>query len=165
MGIVACFASTSPDELDRLRANPDDIEAFLCPDDGESDPPNYIDLDKAWHGLHYLLNGDAGSGNGPLSQAIFGGTAFGPEIGYGPARFVTPAQVHAIAAAMAGVTVELLTARFHPADMKAKEIYPEVIWVRDGDQALEYVLEQFEPFRAFYAAAAARGEAVIQWQM
>jgi hypothetical protein len=163
MGIVACFSSIPPQELQRLQENPDEIEEFLYPDDGDSEPPNYLDLDKAWHGLHYLLTGESEGGPLPLAQAIIGGIEFGPEVGYGPARFLTADEVSAVAQALAPLTPDALTQRFNPKDMEDKQIYPEIIWVRDGDEALEYVLQSFPGLQKFYADAAARGDAVIAW--
>ncbi|MDQ2821196.1 MAG: YfbM family protein [Pseudomonadota bacterium] len=163
MGMIACFTSLAPTELQHLRDTPDEIEEFLYPDDGDSEPPNYMDLDKAWHGMHYLLTGTADEGQQPLSLAVVGGVEFGPEVGYGAARFLTPDQVAAIAIALADVTVDDLKQRFDPADMEAKQIYPDVIWTRDGSEGLDYVLDVFPSLQAFYAGAAERGEAAILW--
>ena len=33
---------------------------------------NCIDIDKAWHGIHYLLTGTAWGGDPPASWVIFG---------------------------------------------------------------------------------------------
>ena len=163
MGMVGCFAALPEARLADLRRDPDSIEEYLYPDDGESDPPNYIDVDKAWHGIHYLLTGTAHGGARPLSLAIVGGEEFGPEVGYGPARFLTSAEVAEVSAALEGLTIDGLSERFDPQDMAAKSIYPDVIWVRDGQEALEYVLESYQQLVVFYRDAAARGDAVIQW--
>jgi hypothetical protein len=163
MGMVGCFTSVSEETLARLRADEDLIEEFLYPDDGESEPENYIDLDKAWHGLHYLLTGEADGGKLPLSLAVIGGEEFGPEVGYGPARFLSAIQVAQVAKALESITVESLSAKFDPQDMERKQIYPDVIWGRDGAEALDYLLENYEQLEVFYRDAAARGDAVIQW--
>jgi len=80
--------------LDRLRKEPDAIEEFLYPDDGDGEPPNYVDVDKAWHGIHYLLTGQAEGGPRPLSLAVLGGGDFGTEDGYGPAHVVRMGPIH-----------------------------------------------------------------------
>jgi len=163
MGMVACFTSVSEETLSRLRKDEDLIEEFLFPDDGESEPENYIDLDKAWHGLHYLLTGEADGGKLPLSLAVIGGEEFGPEVGYGPPRFLSALQVAQVSKALESITVESLSAKFDPQDMEKKQIYPDVIWVRDGSEALDYLLENYQQLAVFYRDAAARGDAVIQW--
>ena len=163
MGMVACFTSLPSGALQDLKEHPDRIEEYLYPDDGESEPPNYIDLDKAWHGIHYLLTGVADGGAQPQSLAVFGGEEFGPEVGYGPARFLTPEQVRNVAESLARQSREELAQRFDPKDMEAKQVYPAVIWVRDRQDALNYALDNYEQLQAFYRDAAARGDAVIQW--
>jgi hypothetical protein len=163
MGMVACFTSLSPEALQKLQAEPDLIEEYLYPDDGDSEPPNYIDLDKAWHGIHYLLTGQAEGGLEPHSLAVFGGEEFGPEVGYGPARFLTVEQVLSVAGVLSELSPEALGKRFNAKDMEAKDIYPDAIWVRDGQEALNYALEGYQQLQVFYRDAASRGEAVIQW--
>ena len=163
MGMVGCFAAVSPETLSQLRGDPEAIEEYLYPNDGEDEPPYYIDVDKAWHGIHYLLNGQADGGMLPLSLAVVGGEEFGPEVGYGPARFLTPAQVSAVSAALSGLTLEALRERFDPQDMKAKEIYPDVIWVRDGEDAFDYLMEGYQQLVVFYRDAASRGDGALQW--
>ncbi|WP_028102033.1 YfbM family protein [Pseudoduganella violaceinigra] len=163
MGMIGCFASLPEETLVRLQGDEDSVEDFLYPDDGESDPENFVDIDKAWHGIHYLLTGTADGGSPPLSLAIIGGDEFGPDMGYGPARFLTAAQVASITDALEGLSAESLSARFDPQDMGRQQIYPDSIWVRDGAVGLEYLLEYFEVLRTFYRDAASRGDAVIQW--
>jgi hypothetical protein len=163
MGMSGCFAPVTAAQLEALRRDPDSIEAFLYPDDGESEAEGVIDVDKAWQGLHDLLTGTADQGERPRSLAIFGGEEFGPEIGIGPVRFLTPAQVRDVSAALADFSEAELRANFNPRDMAAQKIYPDIIWVRDGEEALDYLLENFEPLAEFYAAAAASGDSVLQW--
>ena len=163
MGMVGCFAAVSTDTLDRLRQEPGAIEEFLYPDDGDGEPPNYVDVDKAWHGIHYLLTGQADGGPRPLSLAVFGGEEFGPEIGYGSARFLTSSQVAEVAEALSELSVDALSQRFNPKDMEAKKIYPDVIWVRDGKEAFEYLVEGYQQLVVLYRDAAARGDGMLQW--
>jgi Domain of unknown function (DUF1877) len=163
MGMVACFTSLSAAALRELQEQPDRIEEFLYPDDGEGEPPHYVDVDKAWHGIHYLLTGQGEGGVPPQSLAVFGGEEFGPDLGYGAARFLTPDEVRSVAATLARLPPEALVPQFDPRDMEAKQIYPNGIWVRDGQEALDYALDNYQPLQVFYRDAAARGDAVIQW--
>jgi len=162
MGMVGYLVALPESKLAELRANEDLVEEFLFPDDGDSEPENSIDIDKAWHGIHFLLTGEAEGGPEPLSLAVIGGEEFGPDLGYGPPSFLTPAEVKAIAEALKPLGRTELAARFDPQEMERKEIYPEVIWTRDGDDALDYVIENYEVLRDMYLEAAARGDAIIQ---
>ena len=163
MGMVASFVAVSPETLQRLRSDEDSIEEFLYPDDEDSSPPNSIDIDKSWHGIHYLLTGQAEGGEGAVALAVFGGEEFGPEVGYGPARFLLPEQVVQIAGALSKIEASELAKRFNPKDMTAKDIYLTPMWERDGNEALDYALEYYQQLPLFYRDAASRGDAVIQW--
>ena len=164
MGMVACFAPVTESQLEALQRDPDSVQDFLYPDEnGLEELAGGFDVDKSWHGLHYLLTGTADEGEGPRSLAIFGGEEFGPEIGIGPARFLTPAQVREVSLALADFTEAELRANFDPQAMEALRIYPTGIWVRDGEEGLDYLLQYFGGLAKFYADAASRGDAVLQW--
>jgi len=45
-----------------------------------------VELDKAWHGIHYLLTGGAEPNGTLASKVIMGGENIGPDLGYGPAQ-------------------------------------------------------------------------------
>src|ERR1043166_1734378 len=56
-----------------------------------------LDLEKSWHGLHYLLAQDPTKTQAGAGQAILGGKEVGKDVGYGPARILSPKEVAAIA--------------------------------------------------------------------
>jgi hypothetical protein len=112
-------------------------------------------LDKAWHGIHFLLTGSADGGNAPLDFLVDGGEPVGDiETGLGPSRVFTARETREIAAALAAISDDDLRKRFKPDAMDAADIYPNLVWVRDGDNALEYVMEYFEALRAAVVEAA-----------
>ena len=114
------------------------------------------DLDKAWHGIHYLLTGTADEGDQPWTFLVSGGRTVGDiEIGYGPARVFTSAETKSILDALLTLTDEEPRSRFDPADMTAKEIYPE-IWSRGDpeEETIGYLLEYFAVLRGFLQQAA-----------
>ena len=161
MGIAAFFTSIPQQTLQTLLEDPEKVVELLYPDDDE-DPPNSMDVDKAWHGLHYLLTGEAEGGEEPLALAILEGTEIGPELDFGPARYLTADEVSAVAQALAALTPAELKQRYHPRDMQEKQIYPE-IWEDDDAETVDYLLDFFPVLQRFYADAAARGDAVIHW--
>jgi hypothetical protein len=120
-----------------------------------------VDLDKAWHGIHYLLTGSVESNKTLASKVIMGGEDIGPDRGYGPAQLLKAAEVKAIAKLLDETTPEMLRARYKPREMTRAKVYPDVIWERDGEEALQYVLEYYTKLVAFYKRAAQRGQAVI----
>lgn len=164
MSMVGCYASIAPQKLEELRADPESISEYLYPDDDRDaeEGPLYIDIDKAWHGIHFLLTGRADLGNEPLSLAVFGGEEFGPDAGYGPARFLTPEQVRSVANELQRLPSSELAKRFAPKQMDAADIYPN-IWERDGEEGLSYLLQNYEQLQTFFCDTAARGDAALLW--
>jgi hypothetical protein len=124
-----------------------------------------IDLDKAWHGLHFLFTGTAWGGLPPSGFLLCGGEELGgdEEIGQGPPRAHRSAAVGKIAAFLENVTPAELERRFDPRRMTELEIYPDVIWTRTPpeDSPLEYLLASFGTLRTFVSDAARRGEGII----
>ncbi|GAB3766561.1 YfbM family protein [Microlunatus parietis] len=144
-------------EASAVRADPESIWERL---NADRTSPSAVDLDKAWHGIHWLLTGDPWTTEGPLASVIFGGEELDGNFGYGPPRLLDPSGVAAIAAALADVDPTTLRARFDPAAMASAEVYPD-IW-DDADSFAGYLAPNFVAVKEFYRAAAERGQWVLQ---
>ena len=128
--------------------------------DGEGDVG---DIDKSWHGIHFLLTGTADEGNPPLDFLVGGGAYVGDEdVGYGPARAFTSSETKAIERALALLSDEELERRFAPDAMMKAEIYPE-IWDRTppNDDPLGYLMEYVKVIREMLATVTARGHGLL----
>ena len=158
MGMIGGYKRISQEQLDELLQSPDALEELLFGDE-EADP-HQLDVDKAWHGLHFLLNGEPWSGEGPLFNAVLGGTPIGEDMGYGPVRYLTPQEVRETAQALQQLNDADLRSRFDPAAFAAADIYPD-IWVRDGVEGLDYVMTYLEEVRRFFLVAAEQGEGML----
>ena len=122
-----------------------------APAQAHAESDDELDVDKAWHGLHFLFTGTAWEGEPPLDFIVSGGVAVGDEdVGYGPARAFTSGEVAAIARALERLSRDDLERRFDPARMMELGIYPE-IWDRDpeDDDTLAYLLEYFDLLKDF----------------
>jgi hypothetical protein len=188
MSMIGNFRSLSDDDLASLLENPARVEQLLYGDDlftgtngevvslfggapsrpaseldeweqdGEADE---IDVDKAWHGIHFLLTGTAWEGAFPLNFIVSGGKEVGDvDVGYGPARALTSEDVRRLDAALEPLTSEELERRFDPERMAKLQIYPE-IWEDEDDDSLEYLIEYYTDLRAFVHRAAERGHALL----
>jgi hypothetical protein len=144
----------------RADVPPAAVPAGLELADGEGD---LGDLDKSWHGIHYLLTGTADEGGAPLDFLVAGGVDVGDEdVGYGPPRAFTSEETRAIAAALAAISDDELRSRFAPEAMMKAEIYPE-IWDRDpkDDDTLGYLMEYVAILRAAIASVTSRGHGLL----
>jgi hypothetical protein len=121
-------------------------------------PGHSVSLDKAWHGLHYLLCGKLEPAPGALGQAVFGGSEIGENRGYGPARYFAPSRVAEIAGVLQSPSLEReVHGRFDGAAMTQLGIYPGV-WEAD-DQ--DWLIEAFRTLRDFYVSANEAEQAVV----
>ena len=148
MSMIGTFRRTSDARIDALVSNPDTISDYLArdPEDAADAGEAYADLDvdKAWHGLHFLLTGTAWKGPPPLDFIVKGGRQIGDvDVGYGPARAFSSADVRVIAAALRPIGPADLEARFDPAAMSQLDIHPS-IWDRPREEdTLGYLLENY----------------------
>jgi hypothetical protein len=116
-----------------------------------------IDIDKAWHGIHYLLTGNSwvakDGSSSLLGFLVSGGSEIGDvDVGYGPARLFKSDEVATLASALSPLGRADLSQRYVVADLVAAEIYP-MIWDDPEDDALEYLLTYFELLRSFVLKA------------
>ena len=163
MGMVACFAGVNADTISHLKSNPDEVEQFLYPEDGDSEPPHYMDVDKAWHCIHFMLTGSVEGGAEPLAGAFFGGEEIGEDMGYGAARLMPPQQVRSISTALAAIDEESFKARYNPDALVGANVYMADMCVHDGDDALDYLVENYRALVAFYRDTAMRGDGAVLW--
>lgn len=163
MGLYASFRAIDEQTAESLQDDPDTVERLLGEEDEAEDPAPLaiVDVDKAWHGLHFLLTSIAestGAGeDAPLAQAILGGEPLHEDE---DVRVMTAAEVRAVAAALAVITKDQLRDAFDPEAMSAADIYPD-IWVRDGEEALDYLLIHFPTLVGFYRSSAESGHAAL----
>lgn len=118
-----------------------------------------VGLDKAWHALHFLFTGNAEGGDTPAAFLLSGGLRIGTE----DAHALSPRQVAEFRDYVHGLPEDLLRSRFDPIRMTELQIYPEIIWLRDGTEALDYVMEFHQKLWAFLRDAADERQGCVIW--
>ena len=164
MGLIACFRSLSEADVNMVRSGSELLENYLVakePLDGFG-PFRDIDIDKAWHGIHFLLTGTTWEGSFPENFICCGGTALCEGNGYGSARVFDSKEAFEISKLLRETSNEDLAARYDPARMERNEIYPS-IWDAEGEEGLIYLQEYFTDLRTFFQGAADKDESVIIW--
>jgi Domain of unknown function (DUF1877) len=122
------------------------------------DPDRSIDIEKGWHGLHFLLTGTADEGDEPACYLLRGGEDLDDE---GQTRALRPPQVRRFSEFLSTLAPAELARRYDPRRMTALNIYPTGIWNREGDSALEWLTDCFVDVRQFVNKAAASGDGII----
>jgi len=156
VGMIWVAYRRRPDTARQFLEDPDLLDDPLESDDDQTS----VDLDKAWHGIHWLLSGSEGPTAAVVSEAIFGGDPIGEDLGYGPGRLLSADAVATVAAALHELPSDVLRPRMDSFAMTAAGIYP-MIW-DEPDVFDTYLAPAYDNLRAFYASAAAAQEAVVQ---
>lgn len=117
-----------------------------------------LGLAQTWHGLHFLLTGSSQEGEPPLKNAVLGGHPVGEDLGYGPLRYLEPAEAVAVAAALDDLSRSDLSRRYDAPAMEAARLYPGG-W--DEPENREWLLDAFDEVKAYYAEARGRGHGML----
>lgn len=160
MSMLLQIVAVADDALRPILADAARINAAL---EGEGDDAiAMVDLDKAWHGVHFLLTGTAWEGEGPIASLLLGGHASTEDVGYGPARGLTAAEARAFRDALAGLDEAELHRRFDPKRMTALEIYPDV-WDRgaESEQLFEMLADGVTELRSILDVAVRESAGLI----
>lgn len=191
MSMIGCLKRATDEQIAQLLADPRLIEPFVHGPEYAAPPPRKVgflarllgadpeeppekvelppdwsdeqtDVDKAWHGIHFLLTGTDWEGDEPLCYLVRGGKEVGDiDVGYGPARALESAQVKQFSDGLAQVSEQDLRARFDADKMASLSVYP-TIW-EEGDEALEYLLEYFGELKSFVHETAEKRMGLVVW--
>jgi uncharacterized protein DUF1877 len=129
-------------------------------------PPgdDVLDLEKSWHGLHFLFTGSAQDTPLPNGFLISGGSDLESDDDDSAPRLLNADQVRAIHTFLQSLSRDELTRRFDAQRMTELEIYPDAIWMRDknGDHsARDHLLDAFDELQTFIAVTHERGQAIV----
>lgn len=160
MSMIGNAVEVTSMQLQELLADPGTVSSFLYAQEGNR-PVAHLDLDKSWHGIHFLLTGEAWGGEGPSALAVLGGTAIGDDVGYGPARYLSVEEVKSVANALDEASTDALHKRYVPSVLEQAQIYPTGIWEDEGEQAFEWLMPWYAELVSFYKRAAENGNAVL----
>ena len=117
-----------------------------------------MDIDKAWHGLHFLMTGTAWAGDPPLNFILAGGTEAASEDG-STTRLYLSNELREINRALKSVDRSQLQSAYNPSAMLKLNIYPG-IWQRDA-HGFEYCIDHLAALKKFIAGAEQSGLGMV----
>jgi hypothetical protein len=160
MSMTARYLRVDSRVIVGILSAPSSLLDVLYPDPENADhTARYLDIDKTWHIIHFLLNNHPWEGNGPRFGAVLGGTELTDEdLGYGPARYLTSAEVGATSAAILQIGFDELWSGLDEARIREADLYWETTCESEA-----YVRENYQALQAFFLRAANSNEAVILW--
>lgn len=158
MGMIACFRKVSSSELQQLLDNPESLSEKLFNEENES---NEYDLDKAWHAIHYMLNGSLWEISSNAGALIMGGQPISDEdVGYGPARYFKATEVKEIFDEFSKVSEENLFSNFESMLAQGSEVYPGF---EDSPVDREYIKDYFQGLKKFYEKTVKDNDCLIAY--
>lgn len=158
MGMICELYAMDAADLPRLSEDPESLAELMS---GGDPPAESLSLEKAWHGLHYLLTGSGEETAGPLAFLLGGGQEIEElDGGYGPPRFFDRDAVSQINAALNSLTEERLWSRYDPQAMTEHSVYPQIWDEPEADLRDEY-LTYYRELQQFMASAARAGKGVL----
>lgn len=166
MGMIGNVIRVSKHELDLFRQNSELLEKKVHADDSY-DQEWYLDLDKSWEAIHYLVNGKsvAETEMEESEPTVLGRVLFNEQLvdeaqdlGYGPAFYLTAIQVSETNSELQKIELSEFDSKYNNSEMNQKGIYPE-IW--DESESKDFLFDSFNDLRRFYKEAADRNEAIV----
>ncbi len=161
MSMIGGYRRITSRQFDDLQAalnnDPDAIGELLFPEE-DTDEPFGIDLEiaKTWHGIQFLLD----SHSLPY-DIVFGGTEIGEDLGYGPARYLTPPQVKETSAALEDLDKSELQGQFNPVAFEAADIYPGGWTVEEPEKVFDWLWGKLTAVREFFQEAAQQDDIML----
>jgi hypothetical protein len=158
MAMIGNLRPASDADISRLLANPSDVTRFLY--GSEAEDSDRLVLNKAWHAIHFVLNGSRLGGHEPLNFLVDEGTPVGDiDVGYGPARVLTSERVRELASALEPIAPDDVARRVDLKRFDDEAIYPGN-WQRNGYDA-NYVASHYRDMRELITRTAERGQGLI----
>jgi hypothetical protein len=151
--MICYIREVAPGDLDSLASSAEEAYDLFRRNDRSN---RVLSLEKAWHGLHYLLTGSAKRGKEPLCFLNQGGCSVGRALAYGRPRLLGSEFVQQLDVALQGISDDTLWGRFDAARFTAEGIYP-FIWDEPEDQLRDEYLDYFHRLKTFVNRAATRG--------
>lgn len=154
--MIAYYIPIDKSGLDSLERDDAKLEEYLSLALGSEDA--CFDIDKAWAAIHCLLCGSPEEGEGPLHDAILGGSPLGEEdFGIGPARILDPSQVAEAAKALEAVDFSAKAGEFRSNIIGRAEVYPGY----EDEDGFNYVEYNFGRLKDYFAEKAGEGSYLI----
>lgn len=82
-----------------------------------------LELNQAWHILHYLFSGSDAEGDWPSTFIMFGGQEIGPDLGYGPVRLLTNELTTEVSQFLGSQSLPSLEAAYIAQNIEDAKIY------------------------------------------
>jgi hypothetical protein len=120
------------------------------------------DLDKGWHGLHWIFTGSAYEGKEPLCYLLHKGLVIGHR-GDHQVRAFSSKQLAAFQDAVEPFDESELRRRYDGKAMAAAQLNLSIMWARSDDEGIETLKYTLENLKTFLREAKAQNLGMLIW--
>lgn len=120
-----------------------------------------LGLDKNWHVIHYLFSRTPWEGPLPQASLLSGSELGRVNVGYGPARILTPQQIEAFRDFLDALDKDKYASGVTGTELEQNQIYgayPE--WSQED---ANYLWEYVEALKSFFSNAKANEEYIVMY--
>ena len=152
MGMVWVARLADSEQAAWIKDNPEAAYEFVNPEDEatlQAAEPFMIDLDKEWHGTHFLLTRSSEGANDPLSLILGSFEEVGPDIGYGPVQYIPSERIAAFHKALSALQDEEIVGRYDTDAMQQQNIYLADSYADEGEEGRQFLAERIQQLRDF----------------
>ena len=161
MSMIGNLLRVTKNELEEYLKDSSLLESRIYNDETDDVDPNFVDIDKSWDGIIFLLTGqNFENSNHPLTKVLFSGQIIDEEqdLGYGAGQYLKPEQVKEVNEQISKISVKELSEKYDAKKMTELEVYPN-IW--DNEDTVSYLIEYFQTIQEVYAEASKNDQAII----
>jgi len=155
MGMRGNFIRIGEKTIQEIQQGVLSVWDLLYDENKKIDTDNVLNIDKAWHAIHFILTGRqwGSTDDEPLSKIIGSESPVNDkDMGYGPAMLITDKEIHDINNALKIISQDWFRAKFSISDMQKNEIYP-IMNDEDEDEFFDYVYSYFKEVIIFFEKA------------
>ncbi|MFD7026100.1 YfbM family protein [Promicromonospora sukumoe] len=163
MSMIGEYMRLAPHDLELALADPEAIrdlidELWDLEDAGAEPDQRLMDVDKAWHGLAFVLD------RAGVPAAVVYGDQPVPDAddwGYGPPSWLSVERVAELSTALRGLDAQAAVDAVSAADLVEADIYPQGAWAQPDDK--DYLVGHLKRLTEFFAEAADAGMGLLVW--
>ncbi len=159
MGMIGFYKIANEEEINKLKSGEISSSEFIY-----DDMDNVVDIDKAWHAIHFTLTGELGGrdDNDPLSMVVLGGIPINNEdLGCGPLTYYTKEEVSISNEELKKLNEEEFRSRFSLEAMVEEGIYPVVCGQDTEEEFFNYIWENFKVVKCIFNKASEEGKCIV----
>jgi hypothetical protein len=162
MSIICNLLTLNNAQIQELHQYPETIHALTRSQLHTEPNDTFLQLDKAWHGIHFALTGMGGEAAFPRGFIMSSGKEIGEEnLGYGPARAFEADEVQEIADSILRIDKARFTVGLKDVWTNNVALYGIQEDPSEASNEIEYCYDYFQFLQTFLKAALEQGLGMV----